>query len=378
MVVRQPLFQHNDTTDQSAEIFRQLFSSLVNGRAGIFSETAFQVRQRSVGADASVDVKSGALLVAGTEGANQGFYHIINDKDLNVSRPQPPTTNLSRLDTVIVRVRDSVFSSGQGPDGEIYNDAQVVWVAGVPTSGTPAAPDIDALGYENYYRLANVSVPAGSPTTPTTSSNITDLRISSTIANQNQVSLVGGISLCTSTSRPSSPRLGQVIWEEDTKQLVINEGIGSANWVTYGTSGMFKWKNYSSSFPISGTKISTYGRYVKVGRIVFGTAGFKFSESGTGNLTGRVRCRVPFKAANPGIAGMVYVGGGRAFDSTALLAGVYWAGTAVVAQNDLNLTDFASTAIPLWDATHPFDWGAGTGFQKNDSIEMFFCYEAAE
>jgi hypothetical protein len=378
MVVRQPLFESNDTTDQTAEIFRLLFRDFLNGRAGILSDTAFEIRQRSAGADASVDVKSGSLMLTGTESANQGFYHVVNDKDLNLSRPQPPNTTLSRIDTIVVRVRDSVFASGQGPDGEIFDDGILEWVAGTPVSGTPIPPDLDALGYENYYKLANVSVPAGSPNTPTTSSNITDLRSSSSVTAQNRAVGVGGIAVCTSTTRPASPRHGQAIWQEDTKELVINEGTTSANWVTYGTSGMFKWKSYSSSFPVTGTKVSTWGRYVKVGRIVFGTAGFRFSPSGTGNVTTRISCRVPVKAANPGVAGLIYLGGGRAHDSTGILSGVFWSGSAVVAQNDLFLRDFASAGLPIWDANNPFNWGSGVDLQKSDVLEMFFCYESAE
>lgn len=374
MTVRQPLFQQNDTTDQSAEIFRLFFKHFMTERSGIITENAFQVTQHSTGADATVDIKSGSLLVAGSESSTQGLYHIINDRDIVVPRPAAPSATLSRLDTIVVRARDSVFPSGQlSPD---VDDAVVEWVTGTPTSGTPIAPDLDALGYENYYKLANVKVPAGSPTTPVTSSNITDLRTTAG-STSTRATAIGCIIPCTSANRPSTPRHGLTIWEEDTKRIVLNEGTSSANWVTYGVSNLAKWQSFSSGFPISGSGTVTWGRYIRIGNSVFGTTGFRFSQNGTGNLSGPVYCRLPVRAATS-VTGLVYIGGGRAFDSTGLLQGVFWSGTATVLQNDTYLRTFATQGLPLWDATHPFNWGSGTLFEKADSLEMFFMYEAAE
>lgn len=374
MVVRQPLFEQNDTTDQTAVIFRLLFQQLISSRVGILSETAFEVTQRVAGADASVDVKSGGVMVAGNESANQGYYYIINDKDINVPRPAMPSTSSSRLDTVIIRARDSTFPSGQLDVNT--DDAVLEWVVGTATSGTPSAPDLDALGYKNYYKLANISVPAGSPNTPVTSSNITDLRTLA-IEGRHRAVGVGGITICTSSTRPSTPRFGEVIWEENTKNLLINEGAVSANWIIYGVSNLSRWQSFSSGFPISGTGIKTWGRYLKIGSIVFGTTGFRFSATGSADLSGQFYCRLPVKALNPNITGLMYIGGGRAYDSTGLLQGTFWSGTASITQNDSYLRLFATQGLPIWDATHPFNWGSGTSFQKADQLEMFFCYEAA-
>lgn len=376
MTVLQPLFQENDISDQSARIFRLLFRDIVEERPGILKSTAFQVTQRAAGANPSVDVKAGSLLVPNSEGVNQGYYHIVNDNDINVPRPAPPSTTLNRLDLIIVRVRDSAFPSGQVGE-DLFNDASVEWVTGTPTSGTPIAPDLDALGYENYYKLANVTVPAGSPTTPTTTANITDVR--TTISNQNNAVGIGGITICTSTTRPAAPRHGQLIWEEDTKRLVLNEGTSIPSWVIYGTSGLVRWQNYSSGFPVSGSLVVTWGRYIKLGRIVFGIAGFKFSPNGTGNLTGSVSCRIPVRAHQPNISGLHYIGGGRGFNRTSQTAGVFWSGTASIVPNDTFMRYFASgLGLPTWDATHPFDWGAGTSWAKADTMEMFFCYESTD
>lgn len=372
MTIRQPLFQQNDTTDQSAEIFRILFKQFFIERSGIISEDALQVIQHNTGADASVDIRAGSAIIAGSESSSQGYYYVTNDKDVNLPRPSPPTSTQSRIDTVILRVRDSVYPSGQLTSN--VDDAVFEWVTGTSTSGTPTAPDLDALGYENYYKLANISVPAGTSTTPTTSSNITDLRVSG--GSHNRTSIMGGLLPCTSVTRPSNPRHGQWIWEEDTKKILINEGTTVANWVVYGVSNMTKWQNFSSGFPISGSGIITWGRYVKLGTAVFGTTGFKFSNTGSGNLIGPVSCRVPVKAANPGTTGLVYLGGGRGFDSTGFLQGVFWSATATIIQNDLYLRSFATQGLPLWDTTHPFNWGSGTNFEKADSLEMFFVYEA--
>jgi hypothetical protein len=376
MVVLQPLVMENDTGDQSAAIFRRFLKDLFTQWPGVLTETSFQVKQRAVGADGSVDVSRGSVLIPHNESGGAGFYHVINDKDVNLVRPTAPSPTTKRIDTVLVRVKDSTLDSG-GLTDPVVDDAMLEWVIGEPTSSTPVPPTIT---FSNYYKLANILIPAGATNSPVTSANITDVRLPGT-STASRATGVGGVVVCTSFTRPSPARHGQIIWEEDTKQLVINEGTTSSNWVTYGTSGMTRWKNYSSSFPLSGSKVTTWGRYLKAGRIVFGTAGFRFSHLGTGNLTGRVQCRIPVASANPGIAGLQYIGGGRGFNSTALLAGVIWSGTANVPQNNTVMRDFASgLGLPIWDATHPFDWGLMTGgnaFSKSDGCEMFFCYEAA-
>lgn len=374
MVVSQPLFMENDTTDQVAVIARRLLKDLVSQQAGILTESSFEVHQRTVGADSSVDIRAGSIFIPHNEAGGAGFYHIVNDKEVNVIRPSPPDTMLSRIDTIIVEIRDSTLFSG-GLFDPPEDRALISWISGTP-SGSPVPPNVSSI--PNHYKLANVIVPPGASNAVVTSAQITDLRTSISVTpSQGRASGVGGVLPCTSTTRPSSPRHGQMIWEEDTKQLVINEGTTTPSWVTYGTSGLVKWKNYSSSFPVSGSGVTTWGRYLKLGRVVFGTAGFRFSHTGTGNLTGRVQCRIPVRSANPTANGLVYIGGGRAFNSTGLLQGVHWSGTANVPRNDTFMRDFASgLGLPVWDATNPFDWGSGTSFQKSDSIEMFFCYEA--
>jgi hypothetical protein len=238
MTVKQPLFQQNDTTDQAADIGRLLVRDVVNERGGIVQEAAFEVRQRAAGANNSVDIQAGGLIVPGTEGTAQGYYYCVNDGVLNVPMSTAAHGSLARIDSLVLEVRDGFYSGTN-------NDARVVYQAGTASS-SPVAPDLTALGYKNYWRLANITVPANDNTI--TTGDISDQRAPSGA----RATAVGGTITCTSTTRPTLPRPGQQIFEIDTNRHLLNEATAAAPlWRRVGTNIITQQKLITNSSTFS-------------------------------------------------------------------------------------------------------------------------------
>lgn len=173
MALRQPIALENasGTERPNADEFRLLIQHLFafddTGGAGVVPFDALTVTEKSGTPNMSVDIAAGGAFVQGTESSPGGLYFVYNDATVNVAVSAADPTN-PRKDLVIVRCRDS-FHSGAS------DDAQFVVVAGTPAA-SPAEPDLDALGYENYLVLALIDVPASD--TAITNSQITDRRTS--------------------------------------------------------------------------------------------------------------------------------------------------------------------------------------------------------
>ena len=354
MVVKNPLWMQNDTTDQTADIVRLLVRDLVNDRHGIIQETAFQVVQRGAGANNSVDVSVGGIIIPGTQSGTQGSYYVVNDAVVNVPMSTAAHATLPRIDSVIVSVRDSFYAG-------INNDALLVYVAGT-AAASPVAPTITD---PNFYRLANISVPANDNTI--TTADITDQR---TVSPQGRAVAVSGTIPCTSTTRPSNPRKGQPIWESDTRQFKINEGTSaSPNWVVYAVPGSGAWTNYTPTLGgVTGGSNTVYGRYFNMGSLVVGVCGFTLGSGG--GVTGSITLTVPSAkpATTLGGANVTHIAVGRAFDSS---ANVYFSATGSLTPSFSTtiLFNFATGATTGWNATIPFTWASG------DRMNVLFAYE---
>lgn len=205
MTLKTPLFLENDTTTQNADEMRLERSYLYQRRSGVLTNLSFKVSQRSAGANPSVDVAAGALVVEGTENALQGSYHLVNDAVVNLAVTAANATN-PRKDLVIARVRDSAYSGSS-------NDAQLLVVAGT-AAASPAEPNLVSLGYLNYISLAMIDVPALDTTIA--DAQITDRRPF--------IAAPGGMTVCTSATRPSSPTPGMMIFESDTNKIYVYVG----------------------------------------------------------------------------------------------------------------------------------------------------------
>lgn len=367
MAVLQPLFQQNDTTDQQAVITRLLIRDLLGDTYGIVQEGAFEVIQRRAGANNSVDVKAGSVVIPGTESTTQGYYFVTNDGIVNVPLPSPSHDTLTRLDTIIVKIRDSAY-----PTYPENNDCVIEWITGTPGSTSP--PDLDALGYENYFRLANILVPPSFSNDIITSGNITDLRTSLSITPRGGAATVlGGPITCTSTTRPLSPRKGQTIWESDTKYIVVNEGTASSpSWVPYADSGSgVIWQNYTPSFPLTGSRNKRYGRYFRLGNAIVGEAGFIIGSGG--NLVGNMYCTLPVPMTSSVGTDVAYFGAGRGFNATGLLEGQYWSCAAEITRASPNkMVNFGTGGTGPWGTTIPFNW---SDVPYGDNMYMLFVYE---
>jgi hypothetical protein len=328
-------------------------------------EAAFEVIQRQQGPNNSVDVRAGGLIIPGTDSATQGYYYAVNDIVQNVPLATASHNLYPRIDSIIAKVRDEETSAD--PD-DIENDAILEWVVGV-AAPTPVRVDLDASGYKNYYRLADIRIAPSDSLDIITSSAITDTRTSPP---QGRATIVGGVIVCTSTTRPSSPRNGQFIYEIDTKYLRVNEGTAAAPvWKSYMDAGSgVKWTNYTPSFPLSGSKNKKYGRYFRLGNIVAGIAGFTIGKGG--NLIGAVHATLPVPMTTAVNSQVAYLGAGRAFDSFGFLAGAFWSCAAEITRANPNkLVRFGTGGFGWWSTTIPFNWDD----DPSDQLRMMFAYE---
>lgn len=136
---------------------------------GVVNSGDYQVAQRAVGANMSVDIAAGGAWVAGTSVVRQGLYHQVNDGTVNQAVVPADATN-PRVDQVILAVNDSTVTGSS-------DTPTLTVVAGTPTAGATLAnrSGVDPLTtYGAFLRLADVLVPAGS--TSVQGPNIRDRR----------------------------------------------------------------------------------------------------------------------------------------------------------------------------------------------------------
>lgn len=120
-----------------------------------------------------------------------------------------------------------------------------------------------------------------------------------------------------------------------------------------------------------GTGGTKYGHYFKLGRVVVGWAGFNMAPDG--NLSGNLQVTLPvaMRSASDGFRGF---GAGRARDAGT--ASVF-SGTGVIVDSTSLLVNITTAgASAQWDATTPFNWGAG-GSGGAAQFDCVFFYEAA-
>lgn len=189
--------------------YRQLLGSLLgSGVSGVASSGALAVTEKSGTPTMSVDVAAGGCVIASSRSTAQGTYHAYNDAVVNVPLSAADATN-PRIDRVLVQVRDEEQDAGLTD-----NDVRIFVEQGTPA----ASPTVPTISVDDYLELAQVLVPASA--TSITNSDITDKR--------RQVVARGGVLPCTATTRPSSPFVGQQIYETDTGNSRLWNG---SSWV---------------------------------------------------------------------------------------------------------------------------------------------------
>ena len=163
--------------------YRQLFEAVAvafGDTGAATSATGLEVIQRAAGANMSVDVRAGGVLIPGTQETHQGFYHLHNTSAVNVAIAAADGTH-PRIDLVVAKVRDSEYSGSTDAGSiEVY-------------TGTPAASPVEPSVGTNSYVLARVDVPAGA--TSITTARITDRR-----------DILGGQLVATDDARLSDTR----------------------------------------------------------------------------------------------------------------------------------------------------------------------------
>ena len=149
----------------------------------------------------SVLVPNGSVFIAGTAASDQGNYFAFNNGDTTLTITAAHATN-PRIDRIVAKVEDAETSG-------VVNAWSLAVVTGTP-AGSPVAPAAPA----NSVTLATVAVAALATTV--VNANITDLRP--------RAAALGAITVCKSTTRPSSPYVGQEIYETDTARKLVYAG----------------------------------------------------------------------------------------------------------------------------------------------------------
>lgn len=183
-------------------------TNLLQVRSGVVprpaNASARQPLQVYAAAGLTASVNAGQLVYAGANNATQGAYIVTNDAAATVTFQTADPTN-PRIDVVYVLVQDT-------SEGDPANNTQLLVQKGT-AAPTPVAPAIPA----GAFPLANVQIRAA--TTSVLDTDITDRRVSTTT--------LGGELVCTSTTRPANPYLGQRIYTTDND---FHEWWDGGNW----------------------------------------------------------------------------------------------------------------------------------------------------
>lgn len=290
----------------------------------------------------SVNVAAGLAAIRGTEATAQGVYTFYNDATANLSIAAADGSN-PRRDLIIAQVRDSNYSGAS-------LDARLAVVTGTP-AGSPADPSLAA--YPNALVLARVAVAAAATTV--TNANITDLRT--------RAYALGGVVVCTSTTRPSSPYEGQVIYETDTDK--VRAYNGSAWFTIKSSSSQTAWTAYTPTWTNltvgNGTQDHSYyqdGPTVHVrGRIEFGS---------TTSISGTVTLTLPVTPKSS----TWFIGIVRGQDASASFA-------RFVGSAETNTAIWGSQMAPHFDGLTQMAASVPFGWTTSDAMTYSLTYEAA-
>lgn len=255
-----PLWLQN-RTDHTAENERSLVRGVFT-REGVVSATSMSVTQNGT-PNMSVNVSAGHAVIQGDESANQGFYLVWNDAVTNLVISAADATN-PRRDLIVARVKDTYYSGA--------TDAFELAVV----QGTPAGSPADPTTPDNAIVLARVAVAALASSI--TNANITDLRP--------RAAARGGVIVCTSTTRPSVPTAGDLIYETDTKKLLEYQD-STLEWtlpwnMPWGYMGISSITSNSSAFTATADILSLSLTSVAPNRRIKLTAFARTSQSGSG------------------------------------------------------------------------------------------------
>jgi hypothetical protein len=195
------------------------------------------------------------------------------------------------------------------------------------------------------------------------------------------------VQVCTSSTRPSSPAAGMVIYETDTNLLLAHNGTA---WVIVadGAGTLGQWTTFTAQLQQNSANISQTAsncRYAKVGKIVTGYATLTATAAGTANSIIRVTTTgLPTPAQSA-----ITTSGGRAagpvIGSFSMIndaaTATYYSGVVVLASSNSFIL-YVSPSTSSFGNTGTFTSPNGTtrgGYTVaiNDVFSCQFTYEAA-
>lgn len=170
--------------------------------------------------------------------------------------------------------------------------------------------------------------------------------------------------VCTSTTRPSAPFEGQMIYETDTDKMLV---WGGSSWLyitTPQTTEPGVWTSYTPTLTQSGavTKTVTYAEYTQIGKTCLCNVRLDVTGTGTGNNA--VEVGLPLTASTTTIS----IGNAAIYDTSTSTA---YHGACYVS---------STTTLKFWgDWSATSFWGVtpNLALASGDQIHLAVQYEVA-
>lgn len=176
--------------------------------------------------------------------------------------------------------------------------------------------------------------------------------------------------VCTSTSRPSSPFDGQVIYETDTNRVAVWDNTA---W-TYLTGANFvEWTAYTPTWTnLTVGNGSQEFRYIQIGKLVTVSGRFTFGST-TSVTSSPIKLSLPVTARTPTLTNAGQgLGGGTFTDAgSSLYAAVVVYDTTTRVGLCVYGTGGTFATVTDTSSSNPFVWA------NTDEIGITFSYEAA-
>lgn len=146
MTLERPLWmQKADPGDPDIEYSARLMRALPDAvfDEGRVASTHLVATERGAGANTSVDISAGLVVVEGNDESNQGKYLLRNTATYNLAMPAKPAAGQSRVDLVVARVRDAQAGGGDGASDAdwVIESVQGSAVADPAVPAAPTVPD---------------------------------------------------------------------------------------------------------------------------------------------------------------------------------------------------------------------------------------------
>lgn len=177
------------------------------------------------------------------------------------------------------------------------------------------------------------------------------------------------VQVCTSSTRPSTPADGMVIYETDTQLLYVYNGT-LASWIQLGSAVAANtfgaWTTFTATLVqgVTPAQTATYAKFSRMGKTVMGNVHISLSGTGTAGTAITVTTSgLPAISAQRGVGAFVY---------SRIGTGLY-TGTVELSATPTFIFYGGNGAVPTtqFGATPSFQAGAGGA----DYLKFSFLYE---